>query len=137
VFRGYRAASGPRGRVEYHFGWLSRRPMHATFDPRRGVLTFVSLLPDIDPRSVLAAELREMVAVRTTRRLPLHKRMDARRARVFCSIRSRHWSLVVQVRGANHEYAVRKALNLINELFVLLHERYPEYLIEHFGMSTE
>ena len=43
----------------------------------------------------------------------------------------------VHVRGANHEYGVRTALNLINEMFVMLQEQYPEYLIEHYGMSTE
>ena len=45
--------------------------------------------------------------------------------------------LVVTVRGRNHAYAVRHVLNLVNELFLYLHESYPEYLIERFGLSPE
>ena len=41
------------------------------------------------------------------------------------------------MRGRHHQYAVKAALNLINDLFLLLHEAYPEYLVEHFGLSTE
>jgi hypothetical protein len=47
------------------------------------------------------------------------------------------WSLTVTVRGRNHEYAVQRALNLINELFLFLHESHPEYLVRHFGLSPE
>jgi hypothetical protein len=32
---------------------------------------------------------------------------------------------------------VKTALNLINDMFVALHEYHPEYLIEQFGMSPE
>jgi hypothetical protein len=41
------------------------------------------------------------------------------------------------VRGSNHAYAVKTALNLINEMFVTLQEHHPDYLIEHFGLSAE
>ena len=78
VFRGFRATPAPRGRVEYRFHWLTRTPMSATFDARRRVLSFASLLPGIDRAT--AAELRALVAGRTTRALPSHKRLDARRA---------------------------------------------------------
>lgn len=32
---------------------------------------------------------------------------------------------------------VSKALNVITEYFLALHEGYPEYLVERFGISTE
>ncbi len=111
--------------------------MHASFDARRGVLTFAALFPGVEASSGMVAGLRAQVASRSTRDQPSHKRLDARRARVSCAVRGGDWSLVAQIRGANHEYAVRKALNLINELFISLHDRYPEYLTERFGLSTE
>ena len=37
----------------------------------------------------------------------------------------------------DHDGVDSHALNLINELFLALHTSYPEYLVEHFGMSTE
>jgi hypothetical protein len=137
VFRGFRATPGPRGRVDYHFLWLLRRPMQAVFDPRRSVLTFPCLFPRADASRAMATELKSIVAARSTRDQPAHRRLDARRARLSGMIREGDFSLVVHIRGANHEYATRNALNLVNELFLALHERYPDYLIERFGLSAE
>ena len=136
VFRGFRAVPGARGRVDYVFLWLLRRPMTATFDPRRGVLVFPALFPEVTTPA-MAAELKDLVTQRSTRDQPAHKRLDGRRARMTCALRKGTWSLTVTIRGANHDYAVRGALNLINELFLALHTGYPEYLVEHFGLSAE
>ena len=50
VFRGFRATPAPRGRVEYQFLWLTRKPMRAVFDSRRRVLTFPRCFPASTPR---------------------------------------------------------------------------------------
>ena len=50
---------------------------------------------------------------------------------------ARDFTLSVDIRGKNQDYAVSKALNLVNDLFVALHEGYPEYLVQHFGISQE
>ena len=63
--------------------------------------------------------------------------MDARRARLACTVRKGDFSLSVDIRGRNQEYGVRKALNLVNEMFVALHEGHPEYLVQQFGISQE
>ena len=136
VFRGFRAVPGSRGRVDYVFLWLLRRPMTATFDPRRRVLVFPALFPSVNTRA-MAVELKDLVTQRSTKDQPAHKRIDGRRARITCALRKGTWSLSVEIRGANHDYAVRHALNVINELFLALQTSYPEYLVEHFGLSTE
>jgi hypothetical protein len=135
VFRGFRATPAPRGGVEYRFLWLTRKPMAATFDSRRRVLTFPSLFPGVD--TATAAQLKAMVASRSDRDQPAHKRLDARRARLAGTVRKGDFSLAIEIRGRNHDYAVTKALNVINELFVALHEGHPEYLVERFGISAE
>ena len=137
MFRGFRAAAAPRGRVEYHFKWLLRRPLRAVFDARRDVVSFVALFPAVEKASPMAADLLALVGSRSSRDQPAHKRVDARRARISALLRRGDWSLAVHVRGKNHAYALRHALNLINELFVMLQEHYPDYLVTHFGMSTE
>ena len=135
VFRGFRATPASRGRVEYRFLWLTRKPVRAMFEPRRGALRFPSLFPGIDRAS--AAELRSIVTSRANRDQPAHKRLDSRRARITGTVRGGDFSLAVDIRGGNHAYAVSKALNLINECFLELHEGHPEYLVERFGISTE
>jgi hypothetical protein len=134
VFRGFRATQAARGHVDYEFRWLTRRLMQASFG-RGGVLTFPALLPQAS-REIVAA-MRSMIDERSTRALPDHKRIDARRARLACAARKGSFSLSVQIRGRNQQYAVSKTLNLINEMFVALHEAYPDYLVEHFGISQE
>lgn len=134
MFRGFRAAPAARGRVDYEFRWLTRRLMQASVD-RRGVLTFPILLPQASP--AIAAAMRSLVAARSTRAVPDHKRIDARRARLACAVSKGNFSLSVEIRGRNQQYAVSKTLNLVNEMFVALHESRPDYLVEHFGISQE
>jgi hypothetical protein len=135
VFRGFRAAPASRGRIEYQFLWLTRRPMTAVSDPRRRTLSFPALFPAITRDA--HADLRAIVAARATRGVPAHKRIDARKLRVSLVTRKGDVSLSGEMRGANHDYAVKTLLNLINELFVCLHEAHPEYLVHQFGISTE
>lgn len=137
MFRGFRATPGPRGRVEYQFAWLFRRPMHAVFDPRRRVLTFGALFPGAGVSKQMSHNLRSLIGSRAKKDQPAHKRIDARRARVSSTIRKGDLGVAITIRGDNHDYAVRKVLNLINELFLSLHDEYPDYLIERFGLSTE
>ena len=134
MFRGFRATPAARGRVDYEFHWLTRRLTRASFD-RRGVLTFPILLPQASP--AIVAAMRALVAARSTRGVPDHKRIDARRARLACAISKGDISVAMEIRGRNHHYAVSKILNLVNEMFVALHEAYPDYLVEHFGISQE
>lgn len=137
VFRGLRAERGRFGRIEYRFLWLTPRPLSATYDPVRGVVSFTRLFPAVDSVPGVAAALRASVAARATRRVPAHRRLDQRRARIRCAVRRGDLSLSVAVRGRSHEYAMRHALNLINDLFLLLHETYPDYLVAQFGLSSE
>ena len=135
LFRGFRATAAARKRIEYLFVWLTKKPMTAVFDPATKRLSFPSLLPHLDRDA--AARMKAVVESRTARHQPEHKRVDARRGKISSAVRKGDFSLVVEIRGQNHDYAVSKALNVINELFVTLQEHHPEYLIERFGFSTE
>lgn len=135
VFRGFRATPLARGRVEYRFLWLTKKPVTAVFDPLRRRLTFPLALPQIDRD--IAAGMKAIVDGRSSRSQPDHKRIDARKCRIAAALRKGDLSLTVDIRGANHDYAVSRALNVINEMFVALHQHHPGYLIERFGISTE
>jgi hypothetical protein len=52
-------------------------------------------------------------------------------------MREGNFSLTLTIRGEHYEYAVRSGLDLVNELFLLLHESYPDYLVQHFGLSSD
>jgi hypothetical protein len=137
VFRGLSVAEGRGGRQTFSFTWLTRQPMALTFEPKTGALVFKDLLPGVGANRAFVSDLKAIVDDHTGRAVPAHRRIDARRLRVACSVRGGHLTLSLQVRGAHHEYAVQRALNLINQLFLLLQASYPEYLIEQFGFSAE
>ena len=136
MFRGFRAEAA-RGRVAFRFSWITPRPMAAVFDVRRGVLAFPALLPGAGDAPGVREACAALVAERSGRLVPAHKRVDARRARLAWAMRKGDADLSVEVRGANHDYAVRHALGLINDLFVALRQTHPEYLAERFGISNE
>lgn len=136
VFRGFRVESG-RGRTDYLFTWLTRTPMRLRYDSRRGQLRFIELLPNVSSYPGLAAHARRLVLEHHTREVPEHRRIDARRVQLAPVVRAGNFSLALRVRGAHEAYAAQRALNLINQLFLLLQASYPEYLIECFGFSQE
>ena len=114
-----------------------RRSFTLSYDPARRVLSFKNLFPNVTARSPIAAALREAVAERSTDRVPAHKRLDGRRAQASCGIRGGSFSLTMRVRGEHEAYAVQRLLGLVNELFLVLHESFPDYLSAEFGLSLE
>jgi hypothetical protein len=125
------------GRNEHTFKWLVHHPFTLTHDPARHELSFRKLFTGVRPGSAVAAALCHVVAERTTRRVPAHKRLDRRKAEAICAIERGHFSLTMRVRGAHDAYAVQKLLAIVNDLYLELQERFPDYLIEQFGLSAE
>jgi hypothetical protein len=107
------------------------------YDPARGTLAFKSLFPDVRVRSPLAVDLRRVVGERASRRVPPHKRLDPRRVRANGAVRRGSFALSMRMRAGDEAYAVSRLLNLVNDLFLVLQERYPEYLVAHLGLSPE
>lgn len=137
VFRGFTVRLGRNLHHHYQFKWLTRDPMQVTFEGFRGILVFRNLLPGIDPKGTLLDQIKEKIISRSGGRIPQHRRLDPRRARVAYMCRNRSVSLKISIKGHHHAYAVQKSLNLVNEIFLLLQEKYPDYLTAQFGFSAE
>lgn len=137
VFRGLTIERLRSGAMRLRFTWLTRRPIVLRLDTTASRLVFTDLLPHVHRRSPLRNDLADAILARVSRATPAHKRLDRRRATLEASFRGEAWSLVVLVRGTNQRYALRYALNLVNEIFLLLHECYPDYLVSEFGVSAE
>lgn len=138
VFRRYESRALRGGRVEHRFLWLAERPFAMIHDPARGTLTFAGLLPGIEPRSDLDRRLREFVKARADRALPEHRRIDPRRAKASCVNRAGSLSVVVKFGAPNADYAARKAIALVNEIFFsLLGRERRDYMAAHFNLPEE
>ena len=137
VFRGFSATRVRGDRYEYTFRWLAPRSFTLTYDPARRVLAFKSLFPRVAGRSAIVKDLRSLVSERATRAVPAHKRLDARKVRASCAVRGGSFALTLTIAGKNEAYAVSQLLKLVNELFLVLQETYPDYLVAEFGLSAE
>lgn len=137
VFRGFSARRGPRGADEYRFTWLTRAPTIVRFDPVGRVLTFTDLLPNMEHGSAVVQDVEALVAGRSAAALPAHRRVERRRATVRCEHRRRRLSVVVAIRPGQVAYGVRRGVNLVHEIFVLLQASHPEYLWATFGLPAE
>lgn len=137
VFRGFSVKQTRRGHLEFRFTWLTPQALTLTYNARHALLTFRNLLPGIGPKTAPFGKVKHLIAERGGPTVPGHKRVDARRVRLGWSTRQGGLSLTAAVCGQHHAYVVQRALNLVNDLFVVLHLDYPDYLTEHFGLPPE
>lgn len=111
--------------------------MLVTLAPERRVLTFVAAFPEVACTPGLAAALRRAVARASDRDLPAHRRLDPRRGKIVSRSDAGDLALRLTIAPGTGVHAVKAALGIVNDLFQLLHECYPDYLTAHFGISDE
>jgi len=139
VFAGFRQNTRQARKADFTVLWHYRRAFSILLDEAKASLTVAGLLPQVSAaphlRRELAAYLRHCAAPER----PAHRRIDPEKARVTCYVRSDSLSLKVAVQDGDYEYATRKLVHLVNELFLdFLHDAlYVEYMVAHLGMNPE
>jgi len=117
---------GPR----FRFTWLWHLPFRLHFDARRHAIAFPALFPK---SASIATELRRFVRGCGSKERVEHRRIDPSRLKVSW-VRSRGaMSLVCTVQDGDYESGVKKAINLVSEIFLsFLNAEHPQYLVEQF-----
>ncbi len=114
----------------FRFTWLWNRPFELRFDARQRALVFPAILPK--PADI-EKEARRFLRSCAAEDRPVHRRIDPERMAVSFTKQKGALTLVCRVRGGDYEHAVRTAINLVNEMFVLfLNTEHPRYLMEQF-----
>jgi hypothetical protein len=139
VFRAYGDRQDDGGRSHFSFRWHTDVPLDVTYAPARRELTFRNLLPAVGSRSAMYRDLKQFLDVRTSGDLPEHRRIDPQKVRTTVTNRAGAVSLIVSLEDAYLEYGVRKAVNLVHELFVhfLRQPMYFHYMVEHFELNPD
>ena len=138
VFRSFSQVAGEKGKAEFRFHWLWNLPFHLTFDAQRRELSFRKLLPGVAPGSQLEADLNAFIEGLSSPERPEHRRIDTARLMLRYSNQRGTVALTFRILGADYEYAVRKAVNVVNEIFLdFLNARFPEYMVEKFKLPEE
>lgn len=137
VFSGFSEGRPVAGRHRFRFSWLGTEPLTLDYTPASGTFVFRALLPNVPTRSRLYSDLDAFVAGRASTRLPGHRRVDRRRARVRCVAARGAVSLELVATRNFHDYGVNRVVNLVHEVFLYLQEHRPEYLWTNFAAPEE
>jgi hypothetical protein len=121
----------------FKFGWLMHCQMELNVDTTKQMLRFRQLLPGVPADSKLYLELKIFIRQRHDHELPVHRRIDQKRAEASCTNRGGVVSLSLKVKNKQYAYGVNRIVNLVHELFLYLREVHPEYLMENFDAPRE
>ena len=138
VFRSFSRTSLRNGVAGYRFFWLLNLPFAMSFDTKRGAILFKKLLPHFEAGSTVETELKTFIEDCASSKRPEHRRIDPKQIRISYANRANSVTLTLQVLDGDWENGVRKAIHLVNEIFLnFLNARHPEYMIATFNLPDE
>jgi hypothetical protein len=119
--------------------WHHDRPFELVLDAGKKTLCFPALLPAVPTNSGMYRDLQGFIESRHAEELPEHRRVDAAKARLRSSHRRRNISLAITVIDGDFEYAVRKLIHTVHEIFLtfLVEGPYYEYMVEQLGLEQD
>lgn len=127
------------GKCTFQIVWHHNRLLDLTVDTKQRTVGFASLLPAIAPGSMLHAYLLEYVASCSKAGQPLHLRVDASKAKLVAVLRKGAFGLIMKAQDGDMEYAARKLIHIVHDLFarVLRGGPFYEYCVESLGVDPD
>ena len=116
---------------------MGNRLLNLSLDSKKGVLTFSNLLPNIPASSMLYEDLTRFLKSRSDRTVPNHRRVDSRRAEITWTNRRGNVWIALNVLNDQYAYGLKKLVNIIHEIFVMLNDSYSDYMHANFDASQE
>ena len=128
-----------RGKSSFKILWHRDQIFHLILDTRQKTLRFPTVLPKVPAQTSMYREFKEFVESRHSPGLPEHRRIDPKKAIVRPSNRGGNVALTVTVKNGGYEYATRKLIHLVHEVYlVFLYDgRYYDYLIKTFDLDPD
>lgn len=139
VFHGFSRGSTAGGKVTFRISWHRGRVFELVFDAKTCALRLPDVLTDIPAGSQMFADLKGFIHSRQSDELPEHRRIDERKVGIRTYCRNGAILLVMKAKDGDSEYAVRKLVHLVNEIYLtfLADGNYFEYLVETFELDPD
>lgn len=139
VFRGFSRGPVVGGKARFQFAWHRGRVFELSFEAKSGTLRLPELLIDVPADITMYEDLKEFIRSRQSDDLPDHRRLDPRKIQIRTYNRGGNILLVLKIKDGDCEYAVRKLIHLINEVYLtfLLDGKYFDYLVETFNLDPD
>jgi hypothetical protein len=139
VFHGFSRGPTSGGKAAFTIAWHRGRVFELAFDVRAGTLRLPGLLTGVPADSTMYEDLKAFIRSRQSDDLPDHRRLDARKIQIRTYNRGGNILLVLKIKDNDSEYAVRKLVHLINEIYLmfLADGKYFDYLVETFNLDPD
>ncbi len=139
VFRGFSQGKTVRNKVIFKMLWHQNRFFELILDVTQKTLRMPVVLPQVPARAPMIREFKAFVESRFSKELPEHRRIDGRKVRISTAHRGGNLSLTVKLTGADFEYAARKLIHLVHEVYLsfLNDGRYYDYMLETFNLDPD
>lgn len=139
VFRGFSRGEASASKAAFRMMWHKDRFYEFELDVREQTLAIPVVLPDVPAKSDMYRELAAFVKSRHSGELPDHRRIDAAKAELFASNRRSQVSVGIRVKDGDFEYATRKLVGAVHEIFLdfLSDGRYYEWVIETYEIDPD
>ena len=138
VFKGFSRGPVSRGKATFRIAWHRDRIFELVLDLKTLSMSFPALLPNVPADSTIYRELKEFIKSRHSVDVPEHRRIDSDRAQVRASNRAGNVSLALRVNDGDFEYATRKLIHLVHEIFLaFLVDGHFEYMVETFDLDPD
>ena len=137
VFRGFSRGPVRGGRTIFKITWHRDRLFDLILDTRKHTLAFPLVLPMILPRSEMYRKFQDFLKSRSSKNVPAHRRIDPKKALVRCANRRGNVSLTMQVFKGDYEYAARKLIHLVHEVYLDFLQEYFDYQVEAFDLDPD
>lgn len=136
TFKGFARGPVRAGAAKFKILWHRDRLFELILDTRKKTLRFPVVLPEVPPP--MYQQLKEFLDSRKSPDLPDHRRIDPKKAILRPTLKSGNVSLTMTVKTSDYEYATRKLIHLVHEIFlVFLHEGHYEYMVEVFDLDPD
>jgi hypothetical protein len=139
IFQGFSRGPAARGKARFQIAWHRGRVFELAFDAGSGTFRLPELLTGIPADSTMYEELKAFIRSRQSDDLPDHRRLDAQKVQIRTYKRGGNVLLVLKAKDGDSEYAARKLVHLINEIYLifLADGKYFEYLVETFNLDPD
>lgn len=139
VFGSAARPSSRRGVEVFRIVWFRGQQMDLTVDTRRARATLHPVLPPVAPRSRFDRSLRAWLRSRQAAALPAHRRLDPGELQVSLRNAGGDMRLSLVSRAGDSALAVRRLLQLVNELYLgfLAAPECYDWIVEAFDLDPD
>ena len=139
IFRSFSPVNQTKHQTVYRMIWHRDHRFEVIADTAKKTLRIPVVLPEVPSDSDMYSAFKEYVKRRRRQTLPDHRKMDETKMQVKVFNRASNISLTAKVLDDDFEYATKKLVNLVHEIYMdfLMDGRNYDYLVETFNLDPD